>query len=398
MKKRNKKIELKNKKGITLIALVLTIIVLLILAGVSIAMLTGNSGILTQAQRAKKLTELSSEKEVIQIVVVSDEMDKEQGKEPMYNIGKTLYNNTFENSTIWNMIIINETQEKYGTGYKYIEKGTEIEGYGETKYNWLVNTSTGEVIELEEGTYIELAYGDDLAVTEGLVFNVDSNNIKNNDLESWGNNVSLYGFENNEPTESNGLEFDGIDDYVEFKSTADYSKGFTISFYGIANKGIHFFAKQKENNIAYSNRFGVGGGVFRFNTSKNRADSKWSSDGDNNNGNLAIPCSYNLRDIVYFDLTFDATKNEFKLYKNNIFVDSDVVDEGYWNGVNGGKQIFEEDTIFCYLGRSYGTTTGNSNKWVYMNMTLYSLRLYNRPLNEEELKNNYDKTIAAHNL
>ena len=77
MKKRNKRIELKNKKGITLIALVLTIIVLLILAGVSIAMLTGNSGILTQAQRAKKLTELSSEKEVIQIVVVSDEMDKE---------------------------------------------------------------------------------------------------------------------------------------------------------------------------------------------------------------------------------------------------------------------------------------------------------------------------------
>ena len=50
-------------------------------------------GILTQAQRAKKLTEVSSEKEVIQIVVVSDEMDKEQGKEPMYNIGKTLYDN-----------------------------------------------------------------------------------------------------------------------------------------------------------------------------------------------------------------------------------------------------------------------------------------------------------------
>ena len=34
---------LKGKKGITLIALVITIIVLLILAGVSIAMLTGNN-------------------------------------------------------------------------------------------------------------------------------------------------------------------------------------------------------------------------------------------------------------------------------------------------------------------------------------------------------------------
>ena len=42
-----------NNKGITLIALVITIIVLLILAGVSIAMLTGSNGILTQANQAK---------------------------------------------------------------------------------------------------------------------------------------------------------------------------------------------------------------------------------------------------------------------------------------------------------------------------------------------------------
>lgn len=42
-----------GEKGITLIALVITIIVLLILAGVSIAMLTGNNGILTQANNAK---------------------------------------------------------------------------------------------------------------------------------------------------------------------------------------------------------------------------------------------------------------------------------------------------------------------------------------------------------
>ncbi len=47
---------MKNNKGITLIALVITIIVLLILAGVSIAMLTGNNGILTQANTAKSDT------------------------------------------------------------------------------------------------------------------------------------------------------------------------------------------------------------------------------------------------------------------------------------------------------------------------------------------------------
>ena len=47
---------LKTKKGITLIALVITIIVLLILAGVSIAMLTGENGILNKATTAKQKT------------------------------------------------------------------------------------------------------------------------------------------------------------------------------------------------------------------------------------------------------------------------------------------------------------------------------------------------------
>lgn len=44
----------KEAKGITLIALVITIIVLLILAGVTIATLTGDNGILKQADKAKQ--------------------------------------------------------------------------------------------------------------------------------------------------------------------------------------------------------------------------------------------------------------------------------------------------------------------------------------------------------
>lgn len=57
----------KSKKGITLIALVVTIIVLLILAGISIMMLTGNNGITTRAQSAKVETETSSSKEKIKL-------------------------------------------------------------------------------------------------------------------------------------------------------------------------------------------------------------------------------------------------------------------------------------------------------------------------------------------
>ena len=59
--------ELKNQKAITLIALVITIIVLLILAGVSIAMLTGDNGILTQASKAKIEQALGAVKEGIKL-------------------------------------------------------------------------------------------------------------------------------------------------------------------------------------------------------------------------------------------------------------------------------------------------------------------------------------------
>ena len=55
----------KSSKGITLIALVITIIVLLILAGVTIATLTGENGILNQADKAKTETTIGEEKEAI---------------------------------------------------------------------------------------------------------------------------------------------------------------------------------------------------------------------------------------------------------------------------------------------------------------------------------------------
>ena len=67
-----------NNRGITLIALVITIIVLLILAGVTIATLTGGNGILTRATEAKNKTEEAQEKEGVEIAVISA-LGKESG-------------------------------------------------------------------------------------------------------------------------------------------------------------------------------------------------------------------------------------------------------------------------------------------------------------------------------
>ena len=66
-----------NNRGITLIALVITIIVLLILAGVSISMLTGENGILTQANKAKKATEEAAKEENSKLSSIEDYMVSE---------------------------------------------------------------------------------------------------------------------------------------------------------------------------------------------------------------------------------------------------------------------------------------------------------------------------------
>ena len=80
----------KGKKGITLIALVITIIVLLILAGVSIAMLTGDNGIITQAKLAKEKTEEAKIREEQQIDSLLNRITSEVPSKEGYNVSKNV--------------------------------------------------------------------------------------------------------------------------------------------------------------------------------------------------------------------------------------------------------------------------------------------------------------------
>lgn len=74
----------RREKGITLVALVITIIVLIILAGVAIMTLTGEEGILTKAKESRISTELSAYQEELET----------------YKASKYLENNTFLESTL----------------------------------------------------------------------------------------------------------------------------------------------------------------------------------------------------------------------------------------------------------------------------------------------------------
>ena len=84
MKTKNKRNYLKEK-GITLIALVVTIVVLLILAGVSVNALFGNSGIIEKAKEAQNAMDKAAENDQKQIGELTDWIDNQVNE----TIGKT---------------------------------------------------------------------------------------------------------------------------------------------------------------------------------------------------------------------------------------------------------------------------------------------------------------------
>ncbi len=71
---------LKNKRGITLIALIITIIVLLILAGITITMVVGDNGVLSRAKESKEKTRAGQLQERIKLEIANNEIAKYSGE------------------------------------------------------------------------------------------------------------------------------------------------------------------------------------------------------------------------------------------------------------------------------------------------------------------------------
>ena len=58
--------KIKGRKGITLIALVVTIVIILILSGITVGMVTSDNGILKETKNAKQQAEIDNEKNIVE--------------------------------------------------------------------------------------------------------------------------------------------------------------------------------------------------------------------------------------------------------------------------------------------------------------------------------------------
>ena len=206
---------LKNKNGITLMALVVTIIILLILAGISIGMLSGDNGILGQAGNAKTQTDIAEEKEIIDLAVVHA-----MGKSKYGDIDEISFTNELEKN--------NATVTKSGSKYKVAfssgrqytvdsdgnvkEKNpnameiSELYENGNTYFGWDVINYADTLPENLQDTKWQLFYAGALdGETEERIYLISKEFVKNTQLPTViKDNVNL---ENYKPIAVDGSNY-----------------------------------------------------------------------------------------------------------------------------------------------------------------------------------------------
>ena len=210
---------LKSNKAITLIALVITVIVLLILAGVTIATLTGDNGLLQKATTAKQANEEASALEKIQVEVAGSygldgKIDiaqlninlkriinlkyknsslSDSNKIEEFPVTVELDNNSYQITNDGTVIPIkpqpigNLTKDNYGD---YLDLGKNIVGIDSTTDDWRIiyNDKNGKKVYAILTEF--LPNGNGVASSAGLNTNTGNSRV------AWANNcnalVSAY--------------------------------------------------------------------------------------------------------------------------------------------------------------------------------------------------------------
>ena len=403
----------KEARGITIISLAVTIIIMLILAGVTISSLTSENGIITKTRLAKQMSETSSEKEAIQLDIALAKMDNILDESNKYYIGEELFDRTLENGDKWNIVIDNETLKQYGTGYNHITKGTEISNYGKTQYDWIVDYNSGEIIQLST-EYTSLSYKSSLAVTDNLVLNIDATNLEN---ENWGDIIKHGDVKYS--NENRALYFDGDGDYLELTKNADFSKGFTFEFYGnlerlrynngnYPTKNMGIFSKMPSLNspVRLSMRFmwASDDQICRFsdNSEIKYENEFFRSDqggciytkkglGYKENEDFYLTIVYTIYDENIQDENYDDYMKENKVDKLEYFVNGNLLGKTYYGhkGYVSGLKVWNNNNSNFFIGVCPAWEDGNL---YYLKGNVYCTRLYEKALSSDEVKENVTKT------
>ena len=325
LNKKKNRIMLKNTKGITLIALVITIIVLIILAGVSISVLFNQDGIIAKARQAKSDYANAQNEEATTIGSLISKIDEAEGgnNNPPEEIKK-----------------VSEVK-----GGSYFDKATTLED------------SNGNKIKVPQG--FKIAEDSGINVTEGIV--IEDNDI----IDGIGNNRgNQYVWV---PVENGIKKSDG--------TTVDI----TLGRYTFASDGTPTLQQNAEN---YADETLIANGEYGYKelTTSRTGVASWGADGLNTT-------ALNLKGFVdsvkinggYYIARYEAsygTDGKANSKVSNSFIDGDTAPttEGIlWNNITqidaatASRNIYEAvtsdlinsyawDTAIVYIQNFSGDT------------------------------------------
>ena len=375
----------KNERAITLVALVITIIILIILAGISISMLIGKDGIINRSKNAGEEYKKQSANERLQLAISNFNMDRIiNGKE----IGLEYLSEMNKDDIIIDKdasgVIINYDEENelnYATahvnGYEFrIYENNKISLVGESnepqlsEFDKLKNkyVQDGLLIWYDAKYNTKDGYNPNATVWENLVspgtYDGIFKNIQNSDANSGWNGEALL--------------LDGTNDWV------------LIDYYSGNNSDITIEIVAKPKNISSNKyQFILGncevGGIDISSDSKKITSEMYIS------GYKYTYGSEFVNNKIYSLLTcYDSANNTAYLRENDQIIKQVI------SGTYKGPDL---STKFAIGTNPKGSNEDlNSSTQARFQMEVYSVRIYNKILSENEMKQNYNADKARFNI
>ena len=142
------KSKLKNQKAITLISLIVTIVILIILAGITISMTVGDNGIITRAREASNLYINAQEKEQAEINVLAEQLaNGETGSD-----GNKLPENT-KNTEAGTEVKLEPGWGTENVSYIRTKDGSEVKNVTKVSTVYAISVGEGNTVPVPKGFY-----------------------------------------------------------------------------------------------------------------------------------------------------------------------------------------------------------------------------------------------------
>ncbi|MDD2627759.1 MAG: hypothetical protein PHR25_05150 [Clostridia bacterium] len=353
-----------EKNGISLIVLIITIVIIITLAGTIILSLK-RSNTINKAQEANFKTNMNSYKQQLNMYV-SDEYLK-----TMVHSIENLNAETYEEI----QKIIKGITEEQSKKIRIIKGKLLYVGSDLKEIEWAKETNVSlEVPYVKEG--LILWY--DGIYNGGIGIHIDNENVNKTiwkDLSDSGNNATITTspFNKNSGWTSNGFKcHTGYTGQILSNNEISNIQSFTINLTGVfdTNKDTPNFPRIFSTNGTYTNVYEFINGLDMTIINSNSYINGYASNGINDYSN-STTINYGPIGKVYITITYDINTKTIKVYREGELIYSNVLNKISNININRIAMNFaRRDTTGSY---EYN-----------------AIRLYNRLLSEDEIQQNYN--------